>query len=38
VNALRQAWDAAMSGVSLEAAAQTHRELREAVATFGKAV
>jgi ribulose-bisphosphate carboxylase large chain len=38
VNALRQAWDAAMSGVSLEAAAQTHRELREAVTTFGKAV
>jgi len=38
VNALRQAWDAAMAGVSLEAAAQKHRELREAVATFGKAV
>ena len=38
VNALRQAWDTAMSGVPLEAAAQTHRELREAVTTFGKAV
>jgi ribulose-bisphosphate carboxylase large chain len=38
VNALRQAWNAAMAGVSLEAAAKTHRELREAVATFGKAV
>ena len=38
VNALRQAWDAAMSGVSLEAAAHTHRELCEAVTTFGKAV
>ncbi|MSQ66127.1 MAG: ribulose 1,5-bisphosphate carboxylase [Limnohabitans sp.] len=35
VNALRQAWDAAMAGVPLATAAQTHRELREAVSTFG---
>jgi len=35
VSALRQAWDAAMAGVPLQQAAITHRELREAIATFG---
>ncbi len=35
VNALRQAWDAAMAGVPLQQAAASHRELREAIATFG---
>ena len=35
VNALRQAWDAAMAGVPLQQAATNHRELREAIATFG---
>jgi len=35
VNALRQSWDAAISGVPLATAAKTHRELREAIATFG---
>ena len=35
VNALRQAWDAAMAGVPLQQAATSHRELREAIATFG---
>ena len=35
VSALRQAWDAAMAGVPLQQAATTHRELREAIATFG---
>ena len=35
VNALRQAWDAAMVGEPLQQAATSHRELREAIATFG---
>jgi ribulose-bisphosphate carboxylase large chain len=35
VGALRQSWEAAMAGVSLQQAALSHRELREAVATFG---
>ena len=35
VSALRQAWDAAMVGVPLQQAAASHRELREAIATFG---
>ena len=35
VSALRQAWDAAMAGVPLQQAATSHRELREAIATFG---
>ena len=35
VSALRQAWDAAMVGVPLQQAATSHRELREAIATFG---
>ena len=35
VRALRQSWEAAMAGVPLQQAAQTHRELREAIATFG---
>ena len=35
VSALRQAWDAAMAGVPLQQAATRHRELREAIATFG---
>jgi ribulose-bisphosphate carboxylase large chain len=35
VSALRQSWEAAMAGVSLQQAALSHRELREAVATFG---
>jgi ribulose-bisphosphate carboxylase large chain len=35
VSALRQAWEAAMAGVPLQQAAASHRELREAVATFG---
>lgn len=35
VSALRQAWDAAMAGVPLQQAAVSHRELREAIATFG---
>ena len=35
VSALRQAWDAAMAGVPLQQAAASHRELREAIATFG---
>jgi len=35
VRALRQSWEAAMAGVSLQQAALSHRELREAVATFG---
>jgi ribulose-bisphosphate carboxylase large chain len=35
VAALRQAWDAAVAGVSLQAAAASHRELREALETFG---
>jgi ribulose-bisphosphate carboxylase large chain len=35
VSALRQAWEAAMAGVPLEQAAASHRELREAIATFG---
>jgi ribulose-bisphosphate carboxylase large chain len=35
VSALRQSWEAAMAGVSLQQAALTHRELREAVVTFG---
>ena len=38
VNALRQAWDAAMAGVPLQQAAASHRELREAIATFGPSV
>ena len=35
VSALRQAWEAAMAGVPLQQAATSHRELREAIATFG---
>jgi ribulose-bisphosphate carboxylase large chain len=35
IAALRQAWDAAVAGVSLQAAAASHRELREALETFG---
>jgi ribulose-bisphosphate carboxylase large chain len=35
VTALRQAWDAAMAGVRLEAYAESHTELSEALATFG---
>jgi ribulose-bisphosphate carboxylase large chain len=35
VSALRQAWEAAMAGVPLQQAATGHRELREAIATFG---
>ena len=35
VSALRQAWEAAMAGVPLHQAATSHRELREAIATFG---
>ena len=35
VTALRQAWDAAMAGVPLQQAAQSQRELREAIDTFG---
>jgi ribulose-bisphosphate carboxylase large chain len=35
VGALRQSWEAAMAGVTLQQAALSHRELREAVATFG---
>jgi len=38
VSALRQAWDAAMAGVPLQQAATSHRELREAIATFGPSV
>ena len=38
VIALRQAWGAAMAGVPLHTAALTHRELREAIATFGSAI
>ena len=34
VTSLKQAWEAAMAGVSLEAAAKTQRELREALDTF----
>ena len=34
VNALRQSWEAAMSGVPLEIAAKTQRELREALEKF----
>lgn len=35
VNALRQSWEAAMSGVPIEVAAKTQRELREALEKFG---
>jgi ribulose-bisphosphate carboxylase large chain len=38
VIALRQAWGAAIAGVPLHTAALTHRELREAIATFGSAI
>ena len=34
VTSLKHAWEAAMAGVSLEAAAKTQRELREALDTF----
>ena len=34
VAALRQSWEAAMQGIPLEAAAKTHRELREALEKF----
>jgi ribulose 1,5-bisphosphate carboxylase large subunit-like protein len=34
---LRQAWDAAIGGVPLVTAAKSHRELREAIDTFGPA-
>ena len=34
VNALRQSWAAAIAGVSLDVAAKTHRELREALEIF----
>ncbi len=37
VHALRQAWDAAIGGVPLVTAAKSHRELREAIDTFGPA-
>lgn len=36
VASIRQAWDAVTSGTALDAAAATHRELREALAFFGK--
>jgi len=36
VRALRQAWDAAMAGISLEAAAKESRELYEALETYGR--
>jgi len=35
VRAIHQAWDAALAGIPIEQAAQGHRELREALATFG---
>lgn len=34
VSSLRQAWDAAVAGISLETAAREHRELREALEKF----
>jgi len=37
VTSIRQAWDAVTSGVSLEQAARVHPELRQALATFGRA-
>jgi len=36
VRALRQAWDAAMTGIPLDVAARGSRELREALETFGR--
>jgi ribulose-bisphosphate carboxylase large chain len=36
VRALRQAWDAAMAGVSLDTAARESRELYEALETYGR--
>jgi ribulose-bisphosphate carboxylase large chain len=36
VKSIRQAWEAAITGVPFEKAAQTHVELREAAAKFGK--
>ncbi len=36
VRALRHAWDAAVAGISLNAAARESRELREALETFGR--
>ncbi len=35
VRSVRQAWEAAMQGASLESYAQTHSELRQAMNTFG---
>ena len=37
VTALRQAWEAAVSGVPLEQYAQAHQELRQTLEKFGKA-
>lgn len=36
VRALRQAWDAAVAGIPLDAAARESRELHEALETFGR--
>ena len=36
VRALRHAWDAAVAGISLDAAARESRELRKALETFGR--
>jgi len=36
VRALRQAWEAAIAGISLDVAAQESRELRQALETFGR--
>ena len=36
VNSIRQAWNAALQGQSLEQAAREHQELRQAVETFGR--
>ncbi len=36
VRALRQAWEAAVAGISLDVAAHESRELREALETFGR--
>jgi ribulose-bisphosphate carboxylase large chain len=36
VRALRQAWEAAMAGVSLDTAAREHRELAQALETYGR--
>jgi ribulose-bisphosphate carboxylase large chain len=36
VRAIRQAWDAAVSGIPLEQAARSHRELAQSIEAFGK--